>query len=222
MIGLKKGEKKTIELTFPKDYHEEDLRDAKVKFHVEILEIKAKNTPELTDEMAKEFGFESVEDFNTKNRQRLEQQKKREVQQKLHEDILKKLVEENPFDVPSTLLDQQKKAVQDDLGANLKSQGFDENMVKTYFEKWADDVEAKALFQVKSGLILDNIAKKYKIEAIEADMDAKFDEMAEQSGMEKDQLSAYYKSNDQIKSNLMYAIREEKTFEKLISEMKVK
>lgn len=222
MIGLKKGEKKTLDLTFPADYHEEDLREAKVKFHVEILELKEKKTPELDDELAKEFGFESVDDFNTKNRQRLEQQKKREVQQKLHEDILKKLVEDNPFDVPGTLIEQQKKAVQDDLGANLKSQGFDDNMLKTYFEKWTDDINAKAEFQVKSGLILDNLAKKYAIEATDEDMEAKFDEMAEQSGMEKDQLSAYYKSNEQIKSNLMYAIREEKTFEKLISDMKVK
>ena len=63
MIGLKKGEKKTLELTFPVDYHEEDLREAKVKFHVEILELKEKKTPELDDELAKEFGFESVDDF---------------------------------------------------------------------------------------------------------------------------------------------------------------
>lgn len=222
MVGLKKGDKKILELTFPADYHEEDLREAKVKFHVDILELKERKTPELNDELAKEFGFESVDDFNTKNRQRLEQQKTREVQQKLHEEILKKLVEENPFDVPETLIEQQKKAVQDDLGANLKSQGFDDNMLKTYFDKWTDDINAKAEFQVKSGLILDNLAKKYEIEATDEDMEAKFDEMAEQSGMEKDQLSAYYKSNDQIKSNLMYAIREEKTFDKLISDMKVK
>ena len=96
------------------------------------------------------------------------------------------------------------------------------SMLKTYFDKWTEDINAKAEFQVKSGLILDNLAKKYSIEATDEDMEAKFDEMAEQSGMEKDQLSAYYKSNEQIKSNLMYAIREEKTFEKLISDMKVK
>lgn len=222
MIGMKKGEKKTIELTFPKDYHEADLKGADVKFDVELLEIKEKKVPEMTDELAKEFGFESVEDFDKKNRERLQNQKKREVQAKLQEQILEKLIEENNFDVPSALIEQQKQAVREDLGNNLKQQGFNDEMVKTYFEKWDEDVTQKATFQVKSGLILDKISKKYEVEATDADLDAKIQEMADQSGMEKAQLEQYYKSNEQIKQNLFYAIREEKTFEKLIQDMKVK
>lgn len=222
MLGLVKGEKKTVELTFPADYHEEDLREANVKFHVELLEIKAKNTPELTDELAKEFGFESVDDFNAKNKERLEIQKKREVQTKLNEEIVKKLVEDNSFDVPSALVEQQKGSVKEDLGANLKQQGFDDSMLETYFDKWSADITQRAEFQVRSGLILDNLAKKFEIEATEADLDIKIAEMAEQSGMDKEQISGYYKSNENVKSNLMYAIREEKTFAKLTTEMKVK
>ncbi|MBC75318.1 MAG: trigger factor [Halobacteriovoraceae bacterium] len=222
MIGMKKGEKKTIELTFPKDYHEADLKGADVKFDVELLEIKEKKVPEMTDELAKEFGFESVEDFDKKNRERLQNQKKREVQAKLQEQILEKLIEENDFDVPNALIEQQKQAVREDLGNNLKQQGFNDEMVKTYFEKWDEDVTQKATFQVKSGLILDKISKKYEVEATDADLDAKIQEMADQSGMEKAQLEQYYKSNEQIKQNLLYAIREEKTFEKLIQDMKVK
>ena len=67
----------------------------------ELLEIKEKKVPEMTDELAKEFGFESVEDFDKKNRERLQNQKKREVQAKLQEQILEKLIEENNFDVVS-------------------------------------------------------------------------------------------------------------------------
>lgn len=222
MIGMKKGEKKTLELTFPADYHETDLQNANVKFDVELLEIKQKKVPELTDELAKEFGFESAEDFNTKNKERLTTQKAREVKMALHEEILKKLVEENSFDVPSALVDQQKKSVRDEVGMNLKQQGFNDSMLETYFEKWNEDIVAKAEFQVRSGLILDQLAKKYEVEATDADLDAKIDEMAGQSGMDKEQISTYYKSNEQVKQNLMYAIREEKTFEKLISDMKVK
>ncbi|MCT4643322.1 MAG: trigger factor [Bacteriovoracaceae bacterium] len=222
MIGLKKGDKKSIDLTFPAEYHEEDLQNAKVTFHVEVLEIKEKNLPELTDELAKEFGFESAEDFETKNKERLESQKKREVQSKLQEEILNKLIEDNDFDVPTALIDQQKKSVENELTQNLKSQGFDDNMVKTYFEKWQSDITSKALFQVKSGLILDKLAKSLEIEASDDDFDAKIEEIAAGSGMEKDQLAGYYKGNEQIKANLMYAIREEKTFTALIDKMKVK
>lgn len=222
MIGLKKGDKKTIDVTFPSEYHEAELRNAPVKFHVEILEIKEKKTPELNDELAKEFGFESVEDFNTKNQERLVSQKKREASMELHEAILKKLVEENPFDVPKALIDQQKVAVRDELSASLKQQGFDEGMMEQYFGKWDEDITQKAEFQVRSGLILDNISKKYNIEATDADLENKIEEMVAQSGMEKEQLANYYKSNESVKSNIMYAIREEKTFDKLISDMKVK
>ncbi|MEE2672066.1 MAG: trigger factor [Bdellovibrionota bacterium] len=222
MVGLKKGEKKTIEVTFPSEYHEPELRDMGVKFHVELLEIKERKTPELTDELAKEFGFESVDDFNAKNKERLELQKKREVNMELNEAILKKLVEENPFDIPSALVDQQKESVKQELGGNLRQQGFDEAMAAQYFQKWDEDITQKAEFQVRSGLILDKISTKYGIEATEEDFNAKIDEMASQSGMEKDQIKGYYSSNENIKQNIMYAIREEKTFDKLISDMKVK
>lgn len=221
MIGLKKGEKRDVKVTFPADYQEEGLRNAPVTFHVELLEIKQKNLPELTDELAKEFGFESVSDFIVKNKERMAIQKKREVQSKLQQSILEKLIEENPFDVPKALLDDQKQSVKEELSRNLKQQGFNDQMIGLYFERWDNDVTQKALFQVRSGLILDKLAKKYNVESTEADLDAKIDEMVAQSGMKKDEVAKYYKSNENVKRNLMYAIREEKTFSALTKDMKV-
>ena len=62
---------------------------------------------------------------------------------------------------------------------------------------------------------------KYNVEATEADLDAKIEEMVSQSGMKKDEIAKFYKSNENIKRNLMYAIREEKTFTALQKDMKV-
>lgn len=221
MIGLKKGEKRDVKVTFPADYHEEELKNAPVTFHVELLEIKQKNFPEFNDEIAKEFGFESVEDFNTKNKERMALQKQREVTSKLQQQILEKLIEENQFDVPNALLQDQKESVKQELSRTLKQQGFNDQMIELYFERWDADVTSKALFQVRSGLILDKLAKKYNIEATEADLDVKLDEMVAQSGMKKDEIAKFYKSNESIKRNLMYAIREEKTFAALMKDMKV-
>lgn len=221
MIGMKKGEKKDVKVTFPADYHEEDLKNAPVTFHVELLEIKQKNFPEFTDELAKTFGFESVADFTTKNKERMVTQKKREVQTKLQQEILEKLISENTFEVPTALIEDQKESVKQDLAKTLKQQGFNDQMIGLYFERWNDDVTQKAAFQVRSGLILDKLAKKYNIEATEADLDAKIDEMVAQSGMKKDEIAKFYKSNENIKRNLMYAIREEKTFTTLMKDMKV-
>jgi len=221
MIGLKKGDKKDIKVTFPADYHEEDLKNAAVTFHVELLEIKTKNFPELTDDLAKEFGFESKADFNTKNQERMQTQKKREVQQKLQQAILEKLIDDNKFEVPVALIEDQKISVKEDLSKTLKQQGFNDQMISLYFERWNDDVTNKAAFQVRSGLVLDKLGKKFNIEATEADLDVKIAEMVSQSGMKKEEIEKFYKSNENIKRNLMYAIREEKTFDVLIKGMKV-
>lgn len=221
MIGMKKGEKKDIKVTFPADYHEADLKNAPVTFHVELLEIKQKNFPEFTDELAKEFGFESVADFTAKNKERMATQKKREVASKLQQQILEKLIEENSFDVPNSLVEDQKVSVKEELSRNLKQQGFNDQMIGLYFERWDADVTSKASFQVRSGLILDKLAKKYNVEATEADLDAKIEEMVAQSGMKKEEIAKFYKSNENIKRNLMYAIREEKTFASLMKDMKV-
>jgi trigger factor len=221
MIGMKKGDKKDVKVIFPSDYHEESLRNAPVTFHVELLEIKQKILPDFTDEVAKEFGFESVADFTTKNKERMLIQKKRAVAQKLQQQILEKLIEENQFDVPNSLVEDQKVSVKEEYTRNLKQQGFNDQMVQMYFERWDADLTQKAMFQVRSGLILDKLARKYNIEASEADLDKKIDEMVSQSDMKKDEIIKFYKQNDNVKRNLMYAIREEKTFEAMIRDMKV-
>ncbi len=221
MIGMKKGETKVITLNFPADYHEADLQNEPVKFKVDLLEIKERKFPELNDELAKELGYESVADFNKKSTDRLTVQKKREVQAKLQQQILEKIIEDNKFDVPQALVEDQKQSVRQDLSRTLKQQGFNDEMIGMYFERWAADVNQKAEFQVRSGLILDKLAKKFNVEATESDLDVKIEEMAAQSGMKRDDLAHFYKSNANVKRNLMYAIREEKTFEKLIAGMKV-
>ena len=221
MIGLKKGEKKNVLVTFPADYHATDLQNAKVTFEVELLEIKEKVYPTLTDEMAKEFGYESIADFNEKNKLNLMSQKERQVSEKLHQEILEKLVKENSFDVPAALVENQEKHVQDDLAKNLKGQGFNDAMVVEYFSKWHNDIHTKAEFQVRSGLILDHLAQEFKIETSESDFDKKIEESAKSAGLDVDTVKKYYSSNAQIKSNMMYAIREEKTFEELKKKIKI-
>jgi len=221
MIGMKVGEKKEVPVTFPADYQAAELQNAKVTFEVELLEIKEKKLPELTDELVKEIGFDSVEDFKKKNRQTLELQKERAAKEKLHQDILEKLVELNNFDIPNTMLEGQKNSVKEEMKRNLVGQGFDPARTGEYFTKWESELNKKAEFQVRSGLILDKLSKEYKIETSEADLTSKFNEMADQSGMKVEEIESYYTKNNELKKNLTYAIREEKTFEKIIEQVQI-
>jgi len=215
MIGMKAEEKKTIEVTFPEDYQAEDLQNENVKFHVELLEIKEKNFPEFTDELAKEFGFESVTDFEEKNKANIMEQNDRAAKQKLNQEILEKLVAENGFDVPVALIAQQEEHLKEDVKKTLAQQGFNDAMTADYFEKWKDDLREKAIFQVKSGLILDSFAKEHNIESSEEDYDKKLEEVAKTSGLGVDQIKGFYDQDEKMKNNLMFAVREEKTFEKM-------
>lgn len=222
MVGMKKGDKKTIEVTFPEDYQAADLQNEKVKFDVEVLEIKEKNFPEFTDELAKEFGFESVDDFMTKNKANMVDQKDRAAKQKLNQEILEKLVEENSFDIPQALVAQQEEHLKEDVKRTLQQQGFNEEMMTEYFSKWSGDLTEKAQFQVRSGLILDAVAKENNVEANEEDFSAKLEEVAKTSGLELDQIKGFYSKDERMKNNLMFAIREEKTFEKIYDVVTVK
>ena len=222
VVGMKAGEEKKIDLSFPADYHVEELKEAKVTFEVKVLEIKEKVYPEFNDELAKEFGHDSVEDFLTKNREQLTQQKTRAADEKLHGEILEKLIEKNQFDLPKTMVSQQEGYLKEDLKRNLTQQGFNDAMTEEYFAKWAGDVTQKAEFQVRSGLILEKLGTKYGVESTDADLDKKIEEMTVQTGMDADKVREYYTSNEQMKKNMLYAIKEEKTFEALKKDLKIK
>ena len=222
MMGMKSGEEKNLELTFPAEYHVDELKNAKVTFEVKLLEIKEKILPEWNDETAKELGYDSVEDFNTKNTEAMTAQRNRAADEKLHQEILEKLISENELEIPKAMVTQQEDYLKEDLKRNLAQQGFNEEMMADYFSKWAGDVTSKAEFQVKSGLILEELGKKYSVESTDADLEAKVDEMVKSSGMEADKIREYYMSNEQMKKNMMYAIKEEKTFAALKADLKIK
>lgn len=222
MVGMKKGEKKTIDLVFPADYMAEELRNAKVTFEVELLEIKEKRYPEFTDELAKEYKYDSVEDFMNKTRESLIKQKKQEVQAKLHQDILNRLVEDNAFDVPKAMINQQVEHLIGETKNNFKMRGMPSEYLDMYLEKWQDEMSKRAIFQIRSGLILDKLAKKYNIETTDTDFEEKIAETVQTSGVDYDRIKEYYSSNKEMRQNIMYAIREEKTFKKIIEEVTVK
>jgi trigger factor len=222
LIGAKNGESRTIEVTFPEDYQAEDLRGAKVKFHTKVLEIKEKNYPEFDDELAKELRFDSVADFEEKTKKRIIEENKRAADEKLHQEILEKLVADNPFDLPSMMVNNQIDGLKKETEGYLKNQGFTESMMEDYHQKWSGEYEQKANFQVRSGLILNKLAENYGIEAKEEDLESKYEMMAATYNMPVEEIKNIYSKNDNLKKNLLYAVKEEKTFTKFKENIKVK
>ncbi len=221
LIGAKKGEHRTLDITFPAEYHVADLKSAKVKFEVELLEIKEKKNLTLTEELAKEFGYESIEDLTTKNRAILLDQAKKKAESKIQKEILNKLIEENKFDIPLSLVHEQEYGMREEITNNLaKRSGYTPEAIEDYFKHNSADLTTQAEHQVRAGLILGSLSREFNITVVDSDLDKKLEESAATTGISIDLLRKYYFSDNQVKQNLMYKIREEKTFEQLIVKMK--
>ena len=219
LVGMKVGKKKELPLTFPESYHVEDLKGQEVTFYVELLEIKEKKTPDITDELARELDYDSKEDMEKKIRVRLEYQKEKVATENLNGDILDKIIAEYHFDLPQVLIEEQINSLRGDIAKRLQTQKFNDIQIEEYFEKWSKDIEKKAAHQVRSGLILNTLAEKYSIDVNEDDFIAKCEEMNRHSGLSIDEIKAFYENNTEDKKTMMYGIREEKVFQEIYKEV---
>lgn len=222
MIGLRRGESKTFDITFPKDYHADDFKGKKAQFSVDILEIKEKKLPEVTDEFAKDLTYENVADMKAKIREGLEKGKEDEAQNKLKNELLAELIKKNPFELPNSLVEAQMKHLLEDFVSNLKRQGVPEESIGGILEQQKGPMKEKAENQVRSGLLLEAVAEKEGISAGESDIDAHFKEMAENMKMEESKIREYYLSSPEQKENLEFRLKEEKTLKFILDQCKVK
>lgn len=221
LMGFKQGDKKDIKLTFPTDYHVEALKGQPVTFAVEVLSIKQKKAPQLNEELAKELGFETLEQMETTIKETIFKQKDKAAKEKLEKEVLEKLAEDHKVDVPELMVSNQKKALIDQVMPGLTRSGFNDEQVKDYLAKWETDLNQKAVFQVHTALILDQLSKDYKIEVTPEDIEEKYNEVATAAGMPVEEVKNFYKKDQNNYRNFFYNIKEQKTFEKIFSIVKL-
>jgi trigger factor len=221
LIGLKKGDKKDIPLTFPTDYHVDTLKGQPVTFSIEVVLIKQKKVPALNLELAKELGFETLEQMESTIKETILTQKERAAKEKLEKEVLEKLAEDHKVDVPEVMVKNQKKALVEQMLPGLTRSGFNEQQIQEYMSKWENELNQKAIFQVHTALILDQISKDQKVEVTPADIDAKYEEVAKSAGMPVEDVKNFYKKDQNNYRNFFYNIKEQKTFEKIFSLVKL-
>jgi len=221
LLGLKKSDKKDIKLNFPADYHVETLKGQPVTFSVEVMAIKQKKVPELNADLAKELGFDTLEQMQTTIKETIQTQKERSVKEKLEKEILEKLAEDHKVDVPDAMIKNQKKALIEQMIPGLTRSGFNDQQIKEYITKWETELHQKAIFQVHTALILDQISKDYNVEVTPADIDTKYEEVAKSAGMPVEDVKSFYKKDQNNYRNFFYNIKEQKTFEKIFSLVKL-
>jgi trigger factor len=222
IVGVKAGGTKTFTMTYASDYRDQKLAGKEVEYTVDVREVKEKTLPEWTEEFAKEFGYESTADFESKTTARLSKTRKEEVDNQLRNSMIEKLIEKNGFDVPQALVYSQIRALADDYSNELKRYGFNDQMIQSAIMSQLDDFKKRAETQVRAGILLDAIAKKEKIEAQEADLEAELTKMAEGYGVEPKVLRERFAANPREKSNFDFRVREELTIQLILGSAKIK
>ena len=222
LIGMKKGETRTLKLPFPKDYFEKDLAGKESEFTCTVHEIKTKKLPKLDDELAKTVGFDSVVDLKTKAKEQLVSEKKGEVERKFRSDILSALIEKNTFDVPESLVQAQTRTLAQDVAGNLKNQGFNDQMIQEALVSEMKNLKTRAENQVRASLLLEAIAKKEKIEVGSKEIDGEIANMAKNMKVEETKVREFYLANPRRRDDLEFRLREESVMKFIIDKAKVK
>ena len=194
LIGKKAGDETEVEITFPEEYHAEDLAGQDAVFKVKIHEVKAKELPELDDEFAKDVDeeVETLDELKAKKREELETNKKQQAENEQREELLQQASDNVEVEIPEAMVDTEVNQMVREFEQQLQMQGMtlemysqfsgqDENALK---EQMREDAEKR----VKTNLTLEAIAEAENLEATEEDIDAELEKMGSMYGVEKEQL----------------------------------
>ena len=214
LVGVKAGEEKDLNLTFPENYHAKDLKGAAVVFKVKVNEVKTKVLPEVNDEFAKDVnaaGVETVADLKNMIRTRIEDGKKSQAENKADTALMDKLVENAEIDLPEVLVEEEVNNQIQQLAQQISQYGMNFNQYLSMMGKKIEDVRAEytdnATKTAKLRLILEEIAKVEALEPTEEDLENEYNNIAAQYNMPVDQVKAYI-SVDMLKRD----VRNEKAY----------
>ncbi len=222
VLGMKVGDKKTLNLKFPDPYHSKELAGQPVEFKVTLTALKEKTLPEFTPEFLESLGgAKDLADLKASIRKDIEGADHKRIDDAFRNRILKKLVQANPVEVPATLMKEQKASLVEDFKKRMGEQGMPATDFESYVQKWDGDFEKTATEMIQSSFLIDAIAKKHDLFCTKEDLDAKYAEYAKQTGLEESRIREFYARPEQT-SRLTYMITEEKVINFLLSSVKVK
>ena len=210
LVGMKAGEEKEIEVTFPEDYHAENLKGAKATFKVKVNEVKEVKIPELDKEFFEDLGMDGIdtkEALEKQVKENITAQKEKEIEDKYIDSLLAKIAENTEIDVPETMINDETDRMVDQFAEHIQMQGItiEQFYQFTHSTKEAlkEQYKEEALKRIKYRLILDEIIKAEKIKVTDKEIDAKIEEIATKYNMTKEEVKKQYGENiDYIKYDL--------------------
>lgn len=193
IVGKSIGDKFDVQVTFPEDYHAEDLKGKPAVFKVELLAITETELPELDDEFASEVSsFETFAEYKEDVKKTLEVKKEREAKRQKQQAVVEKIAEASEVDIPEPMITYQQERMFDEFSQNMMYQGLSMDqylkIMNTTKEAMLEQVKPDAIARIKNGLVLDAVVEAEKIEVSDAEVDEEVAKMAESYQMEADKL----------------------------------
>lgn len=194
LVGVKKGDKKDVNVTFPKDYHAEELKGKPVVFKVLVHEVKTKVYPELDEDFFLDLGLEDVktkEDLEKKVKETMTEQKEYEAENKYVDELFEALLKETSVEVPHELIHEELDRMVEQYAERLKMQGITLEQFYKFTnsseEALKDQMHEEAEKRVKLRFAIDEIIELEKIDATDEEANHDAEEKAKKRGMDKDE-----------------------------------
>lgn len=206
LVGMKAGESKDIHLTFPEDYHSEELKGQPVVFKVTVNEVKETIIPELSKEFYEDLGMEGINDeesLRNQVKENIAARKEMEAENKYTDDLLKVAIENMTVEVPEVMVTEEIDRMLRQYEDNLKMQGLTLEQFYQFTNSdeaaLKDQMKEEALNRVKARLLLEEVAKVEKLEISDEEADQEAEKLAERYGMKKDEFLAAFGGLDMVK-----------------------
>jgi len=201
LTGVSEGDEKSFEVDYAEDYPEKKLAGHSLRFSVKVAEIKCKELPELNDDFAKDLReYETIEELRQKIRGTLEEASSRNHDNEIRKALATKLNESTEFEVPDVLVEERMNDRLRDLAANVVSQGIDPSRSNIDWKKIREDMRADVVNEVRTRMLLDEVAREEAIEAANEDLEGEIDRMAESMQQPREKIAQYFQQENRLES----------------------
>lgn len=183
LIGKKKGETCDVNVTFPAEYHADELAGKPAKFVVTIKEVKRNELPELNDEFASEVSdFDTLDEYKADIRKKLQEKKEQDAKVENENHVIEKVVENAQMELPQPMVDTQAREMVENYARRLQSQGLNINDYMKYTgmtpEKLMEQMRPEAEKRIKTRLVLEKVVEVENVEVSDEKLDEQINEIA--------------------------------------------
>ena len=209
LIGAKIGKEVEVNVTFPENYHAENLAGKPALFKVTVKEIKYKELPALDDEFAKDVSeFETLADYKADIKAKLTETKKANAEKEKQAKAVAKAVENATMEIPEAMIKTQANRIAEEFAQRLQQQGLSFDMYLQYtgatVEKFMESLVPEAEARIKNSLVLEAVAKAENIKVSDKEFEEELEKMAAMYQMEVDKLKEFMgdAETEQIKADM--------------------